>query len=103
MHMVVHGRIAHVCTLGLTDGAQVHILWVAMTLSDEITDLEQALRAASVPLDSVIESAGINRSTWTRWKSGSVKGARYDTLARVRQVADAAIQTARRSPKERAA
>ena len=82
----------------------MHILRVDMTLSDEITALEGALRDADVPLDSVMESAGINRSTWTRWKNGSVQGARYDAIARVRAAADAAIKAAsRRSPKERVA
>ncbi len=67
-----------------------------MTLSAEIADLERSLREANIPLDGVITSAGINRSTWTRWKNGSVQGARYDAIARVRAAADAAIKSKRR-------
>ena len=75
-----------------------------MSLSAEIADLERSLREADVPLDGVITSAGINRSTWTRWKNGSVQGARYDTIARVREAAVAAIKTKRRrAPKGKAA
>lgn len=62
-----------------------------MTLAHEITDLETALREAGVALDGVLLSAGINRSTWTRWKNGSVQGARYDAISRVRSAASDAI------------
>lgn len=67
-----------------------------MSLVSEIRDLEDRLRTVGASLDGVIESAGINRSTWTRWKNGSVQGARYDTIARVRAAAEAAIKTKRR-------
>ncbi len=67
-----------------------------MSLKAEISNLEESLRLAGASLDDVIESAGINRSTWTRWKNGSVQGARYDAIARVRAAADAAIKSKRR-------
>lgn len=92
------------CIYGLRKCAETHILQFKMSLSAEIADLERSLREADVPLDGVITSAGINRSTWTRWKNGSVQGARYDAIARVRAAADAAIKSKRRrAPKGRAA
>lgn len=75
-----------------------------MTLSAEIDDLERSLRGAGIAVEDVLSTARINRSTWTRWKNGSVQGARYDAIARVRAAADAAIKAKRRrAPKGKAA
>ncbi|WP_091738887.1 hypothetical protein [Phenylobacterium immobile] len=64
-----------------------------MTLQNEIIEIEGALRTAGVPIDQILTQAGIDRSTWTRWKNGSVTGARYDSMVRVRAaVEEAAAQ-----------
>jgi hypothetical protein len=74
-----------------------------MTLSAEIIEIEHSLRKAGVSLDAVLANAHIARSTWTRWKNGSVKGARYDTMSRVRASADAALKgRAHKHPKPHA-
>ena len=65
-----------------------------MSLSDDIEALEAELTGAGVALDAVLGAAKVNRSTWTRWKNGSVKGARYDTMARVREAARSAMDGA---------
>lgn len=66
-----------------------------MSLKEDITAIEGALSEAGANLDRMLVAAGVNRSTWTRWKNGSVTGARYDTFARVRAAADVAIREAR--------
>lgn len=58
-----------------------------MTLSDEITSLEASLKASGRSIADVLAEAGVNRSTWTRWKNGDVRGARYDTFQRVKTAA----------------
>lgn len=65
-----------------------------MSLSTEIKDIEQGLRNAGANLDAVLATAKVDRSTWTRWKNGSVTGARYDTMARVREAVAAALADA---------
>lgn len=67
-----------------------------MSLKKEITSLEKAIRTAGADLDEVLRVANVDRSTWTRWKSGAVVGARYDTIERVRQSATKAIARATR-------
>lgn len=65
-----------------------------MTLQTEIATLEGDLRDAGVSLDIVLSAASVDRSTWTRWKNGSVKGARYDTIVRVKAAAADALSAA---------
>lgn len=65
-----------------------------MALTTEIAEMENALREAGVNLDAVLANAHVDRSTWTRWKNGSVKGARYDTMARVKDAVVGAIEAA---------
>jgi hypothetical protein len=73
-----------------------------MSLQSEISDLDKALRDAGVSVDAVLQEAGINRSTWTRWKSGAVPGARYDDVMRVKEVAAASLEKASaESPRSR--
>lgn len=62
-----------------------------MSLQVEVAEIEAALGQASVSLDDVLAKAGVNRSTWTRWKNGAVKGARYDTLTKVKSAAAEAM------------
>lgn len=63
-----------------------------MTLSDEVLATEATLRDAGVSLDEVLATADVDRSTWTRWKNGSVKGARYDTMAKIKAAVAAKIE-----------
>jgi hypothetical protein len=65
-----------------------------MSLSDDIKDIERSLREAGANLDSVLQAAKVDRSTWTRWKNGSITGARYDTMERVRGAVAAALADA---------
>ena len=41
-----------------------------MQVEDEIKSIEKRLAIRNVPLTVVLTVANINRSTWTRWKSG---------------------------------
>lgn len=66
-----------------------------MDLQEHISALEAELKAARVPLDDVLGAANVDRSTWTRWKNGSVKGARYDTMARVMDAVSRALGRSR--------
>lgn len=42
-----------------------------MTIALEIAKMEADLAAAGVTVKALCEEAGVNQSTWTRWKSGS--------------------------------
>lgn len=64
-----------------------------MTLSDEAKAIETTLRDAGVRLADVLYAAGVDRSTWTRWKSGKSKFGRYDTIVRVKAAAESAVAT----------
>lgn len=41
-----------------------------MTLRDEIREMEGQLKRAGASVLQLCAEAGINRATWTRWKSG---------------------------------
>ena len=43
-----------------------------MEITTEIIVIEEALAVAGIPVATFCASAKINRSTWTRWKSGAV-------------------------------
>ncbi len=68
-----------------------------MTLSDEAKAIETTLRDAGVRLSDVLHAANVNRATWTRWKNGSSKFGRYDTMSRVKEAASAAVTNAPRA------
>lgn len=42
-----------------------------MHIPSEVLAIEGRLKAAGVPVQSLLEAAEVDRSTWTRWKSGS--------------------------------
>lgn len=65
-----------------------------MTLSDEAKAIEKTLRDAGLRLADILHAAGVDRSTWTRWKNGKSKFGRYDTMSRVKQAAEAAVADA---------
>lgn len=44
-----------------------------MQIVDEIAAIERRLRSSHVPMVKVLTEAGINRSTWTRWRSGTTR------------------------------
>jgi hypothetical protein len=41
-----------------------------MQLLNKIVEIEGSLSEAQVPLEALFLEAGINRSTWTRWRAG---------------------------------
>lgn len=43
-----------------------------MTISEEVVQIEQDLAEKGWSPDDLCRAAAINRSTWTRWKSGAV-------------------------------
>lgn len=62
-----------------------------MSFISRIVDIERELSEKGRRVSDLCEAAGINRSTWTRWKSGAtsplmaawerVEGAKADLLA----------------------
>lgn len=40
-----------------------------MTIHSQISEIERRLRLARIPLQALFKAAGINGSTWTRWRS----------------------------------
>ena len=42
-----------------------------MLLQDDIADIERRLKQADLPLKRLYACAGINASTWNRWRSGA--------------------------------
>lgn len=43
-----------------------------MSISDEIAQLEARIEKAKIPLAKVLSGAGVDRSTWSRWRSDDV-------------------------------
>lgn len=43
-----------------------------MTIPAEITILEARLKLARIPLSRMLRKAGVDRSTWSRWRRGLV-------------------------------
>jgi len=42
-----------------------------MTLSAKIAQMEADLASVGVTVKALCDDAGVNQSTWTRWKAGS--------------------------------
>lgn len=42
-----------------------------MAVATEIAEMEVQLNAAGQTVKALCEEAGVNQSTWTRWKAGS--------------------------------
>lgn len=42
-----------------------------MAVETEIAEMEVALAGAGQTVKALCEEAGVNQSTWTRWKAGS--------------------------------
>lgn len=64
-----------------------------MTLEAELADLENRLRDVGGHLDRTLALVPVNRSSWTRWKTG-VHDIKTKKLARVREVFANAIREA---------
>ena len=43
-----------------------------MNLRSEIAKRENRIKEIGVSLDDILEEAGVDRSTWTRWKNGAI-------------------------------
>jgi predicted transcriptional regulator len=44
---------------------------VAMAVSEEMAQIEASLSSAGLTVKALCATAGVNQSTWTRWKAGS--------------------------------
>lgn len=53
--------------------AQMHPLGLTMEHPDDIPQMEVTLKRLGVPVSRLCENAGINQSTWGRWKRGVVQ------------------------------
>ena len=42
-----------------------------MNIEDEVSEVEKKLKASGLKVDDVLRLAKVDRSTWTRWKSGA--------------------------------
>jgi hypothetical protein len=49
--------------------ALMHYECLAMTFHTDIQNIERRLRSARIPLQRLFQEAGINGSTWTRWRA----------------------------------
>ncbi len=57
------------------------------TAQELISDLERRAQAKGVPIRRLVKKAGINSSTWTRWKSGQTTPT-FGTWERLSRTAD---------------
>lgn len=57
-----------------------------MAFNDEIAELEREVKEASLPIEDVLDKAGVHRSSWTRWKNGT-HSPRMDNWSMVRDTA----------------
>lgn len=71
-----------------------------MAFPDELANLKTSLKAARIPVDDVLAIAGVNRSTWTRWRK--LHTPRHDRWMAVRAAADRLLAE-RARPSDRAA
>lgn len=58
-----------------------------MTFHTQISDIERRLRLARIPLQALYRAAGINGSTWTRWRT-SKTSPRLTTWTDVQRAAE---------------
>jgi hypothetical protein len=61
-----------------------------MPISSDISDIQDRLRAARIPLSRLLSAAAVDRSTWSRWRADKVS----PTLLNWRAVQDAADRLA---------
>lgn len=62
-----------------------------MQIAAEISEIESRLKARRITLGVVLLEAGIDRSTWTRWRSGATRP-RLDTWMAVQSAASRLLQ-----------
>ena len=65
----------------------MHYEWLAMTIHTDIASIEARLRLARIPLQALFRAAGINGSTWTRWRAAK-NSPRLTTWNSVQRAAD---------------
>jgi hypothetical protein len=68
-----------------------------MSLAAEVSGIERDLRDAGISLGTLLEKADIDRSTWTRWRSGAVRGPQLTNWNAVKAAASALLKTGRRN------
>jgi hypothetical protein len=56
-------------------------------IPDLARKLEADLKAAGIPIESVLKAAQTDRSTWTRWKAGTMQP-RFSSWERVQCTAE---------------
>ncbi|KRB51805.1 hypothetical protein ASE04_09755 [Rhizobium sp. Root708] len=61
-----------------------------MTIHTDIENIERRLRLARIPLQRLFQEAGINGSTWTRWRAQKTSP-RLNTWNDVTRAADELI------------
>ncbi|UTY50447.1 hypothetical protein [Sinorhizobium fredii] len=61
-----------------------------MNIIDEIYTIERRLRLARIPLQELYRAAGINGSTWTRWRTNKTSP-RLTTWTDVQRAAEKVI------------
>lgn len=62
-----------------------------MAVASEIAEMEGQLSAAGQTVKALCETAGVNQSTWTRWKAGS-HVPNLATWRKVREAHDLLVQ-----------
>lgn len=63
-----------------------------MSTSDEVEALEAKIKSRGLRVDDVLRRAGIDRSTWTRWKAGTTVP-RLDNWRALEKAIDASPNT----------
>lgn len=58
-----------------------------MTIHTQISEIERRLRLARIPLQALFKAAGINGSTWTRWRADKTSP-RLTTWTNVQRAAE---------------
>lgn len=49
----------------------MHLCRAMSTVVTDIKEIEARLKEAGVPVEAMLANAGVDRSTWTRWKAGA--------------------------------
>lgn len=61
-----------------------------MAFADELAELKRNLQAAEISVGELLDVAGVDRSTWTRWNNDTFKP-RFESWSQVRSAADRLI------------
>jgi transcriptional regulator with XRE-family HTH domain len=69
-----------------------------MVLTAQITEIETRLGGAGVPLGRLFDRSGVDRSTWSRWRSGKVSPTLRKFAAVMQALDELAPANAQNSP-----